>query len=195
MDLVRLGSETAKAGFANERDIADKFNNWKSDPEVRKWLSIMGYTFSEIISVKAKVISGYKADLNVVVIVEFKDCSDIQNISIKKANSDSDFNQVDKRWIDSYVALWDMPHEISRLLKIFSGEIRPITLVESGEITQKIYDSLRDKRRFFMNEFHPSDRDKILDFFRNNKTLIVADILKGRGEFSADWFLVVLENS
>ncbi|HKM13721.1 MAG TPA: hypothetical protein VJY42_02220, partial [Candidatus Methanomethylophilaceae archaeon] len=143
MDLVRLGSETAKAGFANERDIADKFNNWKSDPEVRKWLSIMGYTFSEIISVKAKVISGYKADLNVVVIVEFKDCSDIQNISIKKANSDSDFNQVDKRWIDSYVALWDMPHEISRLLKIFSGEIRPITLVESGEITQKIYDSLR----------------------------------------------------
>jgi len=33
-------------------------------------------------------------------------------------------------------------------------------------------------------------RDKIVDFLKNNKILIVSDILKGRGGLSADWMLV-----
>lgn len=39
-DLVRIGSETAKGGFANERAIAQKFRDWKTDKEARKWLEM-----------------------------------------------------------------------------------------------------------------------------------------------------------
>jgi len=30
-DLVARGSRTAKNGFRNEKDVIDKFNNWKTD--------------------------------------------------------------------------------------------------------------------------------------------------------------------
>lgn len=35
-DLVKIGSQTAKNGFKNEKDIAKKFNNWKEDEEAKK---------------------------------------------------------------------------------------------------------------------------------------------------------------
>ena len=47
-NLVRIGSETAKGGFANERAIAEKFENWKEDKESKKWLKIMNYNLKKI---------------------------------------------------------------------------------------------------------------------------------------------------
>ena len=47
-DLILKGSETAKNGFKNEKDIAQKFNNWKIDLEAQKWLEIMQYKLDEI---------------------------------------------------------------------------------------------------------------------------------------------------
>jgi len=47
-DLVKLGSQTAKRGFKNEKDIAEKFNSWKTDEDAQKWLGIMGYPLDEI---------------------------------------------------------------------------------------------------------------------------------------------------
>ena len=47
-DLVRIDSETAKGGFANERAIAEKFDHWKKDKEAQKWLKIMDYKLEEI---------------------------------------------------------------------------------------------------------------------------------------------------
>jgi len=38
-----------------------------------------------------------------------------------------------------------------------------------------------------------SDQNKLIDFVKHNKILIVSDLLKGRGEFSADWTLVILK--
>ena len=37
------------------------------------------------------------------------------------------------------------------------------------------------------------NQDKIIDFFEKNKILVISDVLKGRGEFSADWVLVILK--
>ena len=37
MDLVKLGSQTAKNGFKNEKDIAEKFNQWKKDYGCLLW--------------------------------------------------------------------------------------------------------------------------------------------------------------
>jgi len=64
-DLIRIGSETAKGGFANERAIAEKFNNWEQDKKAKKWLTIMGYTLKEIEKVEAVILHGYKTDVQI----------------------------------------------------------------------------------------------------------------------------------
>jgi hypothetical protein len=53
MATFEMGSTTAKGGFANERTICDKFNNWKNDKEAQIWLKIMGYDIEKIDSVKS----------------------------------------------------------------------------------------------------------------------------------------------
>ena len=64
-DLVRIGSETAKGGFANERIVAKKFDKWNKDEEAQKWLKIMGYNLKKIKKVKAEVLHGHKTDVQV----------------------------------------------------------------------------------------------------------------------------------
>jgi len=49
---------------------------------------------------------------------------------------------------------------------------------------------LRDKRRAYLHELKDDLREKIINFFNNNKILVVSDVLKGRGGFSANWMLV-----
>jgi hypothetical protein len=53
MTTFEIGSTTAKGGFANEKAICRKFNNWKNDGEAQLWLKIMGYNPKEIDSVEA----------------------------------------------------------------------------------------------------------------------------------------------
>ena len=36
---AELGSQTARAGFKNEDEIRDKFNNWRLDEDARVWLA------------------------------------------------------------------------------------------------------------------------------------------------------------
>lgn len=45
-----------------------------------------------------------------------------ENISLKKANSDADYNQIDKRSIDNYQKMWNFDNDIAFWLKLFSGE-------------------------------------------------------------------------
>ncbi len=189
-DLIRIGSETAKGGFANEKEIAKKFINWKKDKEAQKWLKIMDYKLKEIKKVEAEVLHGHKTDVQIKVTITLKKLISVQNLSIKKTNSDADYNQIDKRWVKNYTELWDIPQNIVILLKIFSGEISPTELLKEGKITKQKYNSLRDKRRFFMYEFESKHKKTIIDFFTKNKLLIITDIIKGRGKFAADWMLV-----
>lgn len=182
MDKQILGSQTAKNGFANEREIADKFNNWKYDEEAQKWLVLMGYDLKKIENVKAIVLKNIKpkpkSDINIQIKIELKDALNIENISVKLVSNKQGFNQIDKRKVDKYVEMWNIPEDVEMLLKLFTGEIIP----KVGNI--------RDKRRMFLDEFPEQDRNKILNFFEKNKTLIVNDILRGRGKFSVEWVLV-----
>jgi len=83
------GSEIAKGGFDNEQDVADRFNNWKSDPYTQAWLQTMMYNLDEIADIKAERIGekGFKSDVNVLIKIkakksgEYKDC--IENLQIK----------------------------------------------------------------------------------------------------------------
>jgi len=180
-ELVRLGSSTAKGGFRNEDDVVRKFNNWRSDEDAQKWLKIMGYALKEIERVIAIKIHGYKTDVQVQITVIMKKAISAENISVKLASNSQGFNQVDKRWVDSYKQMWNIPDGIAKLLKMFTGEAKPCK------------SNLKDKRRMFFDEMSPNEQESILSFFNKNKILIISDVLKGRGKLSASWMLVVLK--
>lgn len=173
-----LGSQTAKKGFKNEKDIAQKFNNWRNDEDARLWLRIMEYNLDDIESVKAVVLSGYKTDVQVQITIKLKEAIDIENLQVKLVSNLKGFNQIDKRWVDKYVEMWDIPNEITALLKQYTGEILPII------------DKPKDERRTFANEFSDKNQALILKWLKQNQALIISDILKGRGKFAAEWMLV-----
>ncbi|PIQ91578.1 MAG: type II restriction endonuclease [Parcubacteria group bacterium CG11_big_fil_rev_8_21_14_0_20_39_22] len=182
--MVALGSKTAKGGFANEQDVIDRFNDWEKDKVAQEWLAEMNYKIKDIEFVKASKVKGqYKADIQVriTILIKLKSQEDLQNLQVKLVSNPQGFNQIDKRWIDKYVELWNIPKDITKILKLFTGEI----------IAKK--KGLRDSRRMFLDEMSEADQDRLMDFFKHNKILIVSDILKGRGEFSADWTLVILK--
>ncbi len=211
MSNFEIGSTTAKGGFANEKEICKKFNNWGKDTEAKLWLKIMGYEIESIDSVGAILIPtrikkedaerlGFKesfkelmkfkkADAQIRVIITIGKIVKVENLSLKKANSDADYNQVDKRWVDSYKEIWGFDDEIAFGLKLFTGELNPYSYPEIiGNRT------LRDERRMFLDELPERLRDKTITFFKENKILVVSDILKGRGGLSANWMLVTRYN-
>lgn len=178
MDLIQKGSETAKNGFKNEQDIIDKFNSWEKDKDAQKWLTLMKYNLSEIEYVEAIKISGFKTDVQVQVTIKLKKAIDVENLQIKLVSNPKGFNQIDKRWVDKYVEMWKIPNNITYLLKKYTGELKPSIK------------SARDKRRMFADEFSLEEQGKILEWLRDNQSLIVSDILKGQGKFAAEWMLV-----
>ena len=183
-NLVEIGSKTAKDGFSNEKDVIAIFNNWENDLLAREWLQAMNYNIDEIETVNAYKINGsFKADIQVQIRIEvkLKKIEDVQNLQVKLVSNKSGFNQIDKRWVAKYVELWEIPENIAVLLKHFTGELPPFI------------SSPKDERRMFANEFSEQQQKYLLDFFIKNQTMIVSDILKGRGQFAAEWMLVILK--
>ena len=172
------GSQTAKNGFLNEDDIVNKFNNWNIDEDAQKLLLIMEYDLLKIEYVKALKLSGFKTDIQVHITVKLKEAIDAQNLQVKLVSNPKGFNQIDKRWVDKYVEMWNIPVDISTILKRYTGEIKPNILAP------------KDKRRMFANEFSEKEQSDILLWLNNNQSFIVSDILKGRGQFAAEWMLV-----
>lgn len=185
IDLVKKGSETAKNGFKNEKDVANKFNSWKTDIDAQNWLIVMGYQFDDIEKVEAVTIgTGHKTDVQVLVFILTKDAVDVQNISIKLVSNLKGFNQIDKRWIKKYKELWNFNSEVETILKKFTGEIKPTS-------------QTRDERRMFLDELSNGELDMIINWFKKNRLLVVSDIIKGREPYSASWMLVAqkIENN
>lgn len=197
-----IGSYTAKGGFKNEIDIVLKFNNYKNDKDAKLWLQIMGYNPEKIQQLTAVQIAPKinktkalslgvteenheetmifkKADIQVKLEVIINEIYYIENISLKKANIGAGYNQVDKRPVDKYRAFWNIPESVCETLKLYTGEIPPITP-----------NNLRDNRRMFLDEIDKIKTDELLDFFTENKTLIFNDVLRGRGALAADWVLI-----
>lgn len=184
MDEKQLfGSETAKGGFRNEEDVIDKFNNWRDDKVAQDWLIAMKYVIEEIEYVKAVKIGGnYKTDVQVQVTIKLKESIDCENLSVKLVSNPQGFNQIDKREIDKYVEMWDIPKDIEDILKLFTGKTKPENKKE-----------LKDPRRMLLTEMPQEYKDKVIRFFNKNKILVVSDVLKGRDKFAADWMLVILK--
>lgn len=209
MDKTELGSKTAKGGFANEKAICKKFNAWKKDKEAQEWLKIMGYDIKKLDYVKAiqvpirikksdlskfelneeeytQFVRFKKADAQIRIIIKIGNMLKIENLSLKKANSDADYNQIDKRTIADHQEMWNFDDEVAFWLKLFTGELNP---KEHLGIKK-----LRDGRRLFLDEMPESIQNKIIRFFESNRIIIISDIIKGRGGLSADWMLVTRLN-
>jgi len=208
MNRQEIGSMTARGGFLNEKSICKKFLNWKQDAEAQKWLKIMGYDYRKIIRLKAihippridlktamalgitkekydETIRFKKADIQIRLEILIENTLYTENLSLKKANKNAAFNQVDKRSVDAYKEMWGFNENIAKWLKLFTGEYNPEEYMDEINCER-----LRDKRRIFFTEMPDGVRNEIIKFFRENKTMVICDVLKGRGGLSADWFLV-----
>ena len=173
---VELGSKTAKAGFQNEDDIRDKFNNWQTDADARAWLESMNHPIAEINSVTASKPHGEKADVEVT--VKTKSGERVERISIKLVSSQNGFNQIDKRWLATYAKMWKMPPDVVDALKLFVGETPP-----PG--------TSRDKRRMYLDELDETAQQAVVEFFTANKDEIISDLLAGDGLHAAGWMMVI----
>jgi|SRR3989344_1543670 len=181
-ELVKRGSSTAKRGFKNENDVVKKFNNWKKDKDAQDWLKIMDYDLGKIERIEAiKITGSRKTDVQVKIKIYLKDVIVAENISVKLVGNSTGFNQIDKRWVDKYAELWEIPKNIVKSLKLFTGETKP---------SKK---KLKDSRRMFFSEMNSQAKKDIIDFFESNKFLVIADILKGRDKLSASWMLIYIK--
>jgi hypothetical protein len=140
-ELVKRGSSTAKGGFSNEDDVVKKFNNWKNDKDAQAWLKIMDYNLDKIEKIEAiKITGSHKTDVQVKIKIYLKESIVAENISIKLVSNPTGFNQIDKRWVDKYAELWEIPKNIIKSLKLFTEETAP----------QK--KNIKDLRRMFFDE-------------------------------------------
>ncbi len=182
MDLVENGSQIAKGGFKNKNDVVRKINDWENDKDAQEWLLLMQYKLSEIEYVKAIKLSGYKTDVQLQVTIKLKEVLDVENLQVKLVSNSKGFNQIDKRWVDKYAEMWNIPNQVVSVLKRYTGEEEP-------SITNP-----KDKRRMFADEFSGKEQEIILRWLKSNQSLIVSDILKGQGKFAAEWMLVAQKN-
>ena len=178
-DKQIIGSQTAKNGFKNEDDIVRKFNAWKTDSDAMQWLYLMKYDINEIESVNAEKLYGWKTDVQVQVSIKLKKVMDVENLQVKLVSNLKGFNQIDKHKLGKYEELWNIPKDILSILKRYTGE-------ESPNIPNP-----KDKRRMFANEFEIEETGHLLKWLSENQSMIISDILKGRGKFAAEWMLVV----
>lgn len=213
MNKQEIGSMTAKGGFINEADICDKFKDYRNDTEAKSWLEIMGYNPQKIQKILAiqipvrinlekaislgvsqekydETIKFKKADIQVRVEIFIDDILHVENISLKKANKSAGFNQVDKRPVLTYQQIWGFNDDIAKWLRLFTGDILPQEILSKKEL-----DKIKDKRRLFLTEIPENKLQNIIEFFNDNITLIISDILRGRGGLSAEWFLVTRKNN
>lgn len=130
----------------------------------------MGYDLAKIEKVVALKITGsFKSDIQIQVNIFLKELAEVQNISVKLASNERGFNQLDKRWVDNYAKLWKWDNFLTKIVKKFTGE---------------------SQSRDYFNEMPEKEQKVVVDWFQKNKILVLCDIFKGRGKYTAEWMLV-----
>lgn len=181
-----IASLTAKGGFENEKEVAEKFTNWKTDRDAQQWLKIMMYELKDIITVEGIEYGskGYKADVIVTVKIKIKrktggkELTSVEKIQVKLVSNKRGSNQIERKYVDSYKGIWHMPDDIADILKHFCGELPP-------------REGCENSKRMYMNEFSSSEQENLCQFLEDNMVMIISDIIRGRGRFAAEWMLVI----
>ena len=179
-------AEIAIGGFKNEDWIASEFNNWICSYWARGWLKTMKYDPDKIEHLCSQTTRkmGFFNKADILVLVE----DNVEWISVKKFTAS--FNQIDKKWTDTYAKQWKMSEEVTHIFKRYCGEpkYRPRDLLDDKQLEQ-----ISDKRRFNMNELSEVQREQLLDFLNENRKKIVKDVVGGSGKASAKWMLLIEE--
>lgn len=176
---VETGTDNALSGLKNEQMVLNEFNNWKENKNAKKWLSILGIDLNKIIDIKAEVITGCKADISVKIYLLNTLEPVTKNIQIKLVRDRKGFSQVDKRWLKDYHKIWKFSDEVYEILKCFCGEKSPY-----------IKDT-KFENRMLMTEFTLNEQTLVIDWIEENKVKIINDIIRGRGDYIAEWILVI----
>jgi hypothetical protein len=198
----------AKGGFLNEKKICEKFDNWETDLDAQEWLVVMGYSLksiSKIIAIQIptriskkdyakynltseefdETVRFKKADAQVQLRIKVGDLLSYENISIKKANVKANFNQIDKRPVDTYQQIWKFSDDVAKWLKLFTGALIP------SDFEAEFLDiNIKTKKRLLLTEIPQRYSAEIIKFFLDNKITVISDVLRGRGMFAAEWMLV-----
>lgn len=167
------GSKTAKKGFEFEKSIENLFNNWQSDKTAKSLLRAFGFNKQEITSLEVQILSGLKTDVQIKLTLNTGGVKYV-NIQTKRCNADKLFNQVDKRWVDDYKLMWNIPDKLTSIFKKYTGE----------SVQQKLN----------ANELPYSDTVLLLSWLNDNKFTVLHSILKGECPYSADYLLVGFQN-
>ena len=204
----KSGSATARGGFANEDQVANAFNAGNSF--ARKCLAEMNIPTSAVVvaqTVPAKlgkasvkrilqlastptsdqvnaVTKQQKADIRLQYAHE--DDTGTINLSLKKANANANFNQVDKRKIDTYQEFWGFDNEIRLWLRVFTGAANKAEFEKSTDGL-----TIDEKRQRVVFKNLPDDaKQKIINFITANKRRIISDVVRGSGLLAADYLMV-----
>ena len=184
----QIASRTAKGGINAEYNVAEKFNNWRTDKDAKRWLREMNYNLKEIESVSAKTVGGLseKTDVavNVIIYIQKKKrgeriAESVENIQVKKVSNTTGSNQMERKHVDKYIQPWHMPKDVVRILKLFTGEIKPDRV---GTISSE---------RMYMDEMTDDERSILKEYLEYNMVMIISDITRGRGRYAVEWMLVM----
>ena len=207
----KSGSATALGGFANEAAIAKAFRT--NGTFSNQCLEFMGYRGGRVIdavTVPSKlgvqsartilemptdptpakleeITRQQKADVRLT--IEHSGQTVNVNLSLKKANRKADFNQIDKRSVDTYQRLWGFSDEIALWLKLFTGAADP----ETFDTHTKNLSRNEARRRLKFTALPAAQQQLILDFLTANKTRLIEDIVRGSGPLSADYIVVTCQ--
>ncbi len=111
--------------------------------------------------------------------IKLKSTIDTENIQVKLVSGKSGFNQVDKRQLSHYAQMWSIPESVYETLQYFTGEKAPYKF------------ATKSPKRMFLTEMEEDRQNELINWIVSNKTLIISDIIKGRGQFAAEWVLVI----
>ena len=175
-------SQTALSGFRNEDWVVGQFNSHRSGSCGAGWLDAMGYRHFSRVCAQTTRRMGFFNKADVLVLVD----DNVEWISVKKFIAS--FNQIDKRRVGVFAEIWKMPDAVTDSLRMYCGEegYRPSDICES-------ISSLRDPRRFFMDELPNGQKEQVVSFLNKKKKKIIRDVMAGRGRAAARWMLAVEE--
>ncbi|KAF3982248.1 MAG: type II restriction endonuclease [Methylococcales symbiont of Hymedesmia sp. n. MRB-2018] len=168
-------------------DIVTTFKYWYSrhNKYAKPLLQNMGVDTSRVKDIKIREIKPNNNGGRIM--FDFYDGSlkkiiNRQNLRVQLVSNEAEFNQISEKLVETYQELWNIPKNVVKILKHFTGELPPYI------------DNTRDPRRMFVNEFTDAERAALFDFLKANQLLIVSDILKGRGKLATEWMLVIVRN-
>lgn len=193
------GSRVAKSGFKNEEDIVKKINNWESDSDAEDWLRIIFGSLDKIKNVQCENLSN-NVKPDICINIEGANSNFEEYVSIKKAKSSANYNQIDKRWVEDYSKLWGFDKETEAALKMFVGRQGWSPNEISNKYDIQDISSLRDNRysdtprRLYIDELPDNMKNSVLEFLEDKMDIIIDDIISGTGEPEAKWIMVTKFN-